>query len=197
MTVRARLLALLCLAAAVAGEASAQAPLDRAAQRQRIARERAEAQAAYRREEAACRHRFAVTPCMDEARARRRGVLERLDQEQAVLDDWERKRRAAERMERIEEKLREKESRPRPDMVVKPRRAPAAAASSPAPEPAPIAPAPARRATAEHDAAAAKAAYERRSESAQRHREALERRNAERAARRAPAASLPASPASR
>jgi colicin import membrane protein len=182
------LLAVACLAGAWA-EVSAQGAVDRAAQRQRMARERAEAQAAYRRDEAACRQRFAVTPCIDEARARRRGVLERLDHEQAVLDEWDRKRRAAERMERIEEKLRQAESRPRPGMVVKPRHP---AASAPASEPATP-----RRSADTHDPKAAEAAHHRRNESAERHRAALERRHAERAARRPPAASLPATPASR
>ena len=192
-----RIVVPLCLAATLAADALAQGQIDRAAQRQRIARERAEAQAAYRRDEAACRQRFAVTPCMDEARARRRGVLERLDNEQAVLDEWERKRRAAERMERIEEKLRQAESRPRPGMVVKPRQGAASAPpAAPAASAPPVDPAPQRPAAA-HDSAAAKAAYERRVESAERHREALEKRNAERAARRPPAAPLPATPASR
>lgn len=187
-----RIVALIWLAGVMAADAAAQGQVDRAAQRQRIARERADAEAVYRREEAACRQRFAVTTCIDEARSRRRGVLERLDNEQAVLDEWERKRRAAERMERIEEKLRQAESRPRPGMVVKPRQAPASAPMpASAPEPAP------RRSADTHDPATAKADYERRRQSAERHREALEKRNAERAARRPPAASLPASPVSR
>lgn len=160
--------------------------IDAAAQRERIARERAQVEAAYRSEAARCAGQFSVTACVDRARSTRRAAIERLDHERAVLDDMERKRRAAERMRRIQDKLRAAETRPPPQVHAIPRstKAVRSAASASAP--------PAEPAASTATARTAEAAYEERQREAAAHREAVERRNAERAARRAPAAPLPA-----
>jgi colicin import membrane protein len=160
--------------------------IDVAAQRERITHERAQAEANYHKEATRCAGQFSVTACVDRARSERRAAVERLDHERAVLDDMERKRRAAERMRRIQDKMRAAETRSPPQVHAIPRSAKAgrAAASAAAPDAAPPASsAPAR---------AAEAAYKQRKREAAAHREAVERRNAERAARRAPAAPLPA-----
>lgn len=178
-----RCLVLTMLAApALAGDG-----IDPAAQRERITHERAQAEADYRGEEARCAGQFSVTSCVERARAKRRAAIERLDHEHAVLDDMQRKRRAAERMQRIQDKLRAAETRPPPVVHTVPRSAKAAraAASGAAlPEEAPASAASSR---------AAEAAYQQRQREAAAHREAVERRNAARAARRPPAAPLPAS----
>ena len=70
-------------------------------ERERIARERAQAHSNYAQQELECRQRFVVTSCVDAARAERRETLDHLDAQQRVLDEAERKRRAGERMERI------------------------------------------------------------------------------------------------
>jgi hypothetical protein len=132
-----------------------------------------------------CAGQFNVTSCVERARIKRRGSLERLDRERAVLDDVERKRRAAARLQRIEDKQRAAHTRPPPVVQALPRSAQAASAvaSAAAPaDPAPASVAPTR---------GAEAAYERRQREAAAHREVVERRNAVRAARGAPAASLP------
>ena len=66
------------------------------AQRQSMARARAG--------EAACAQRFAVSACVEQVRGERRAALQQLDQQRALLDDAQRKRRAAERSARIRER---------------------------------------------------------------------------------------------
>jgi len=163
--------------------------IDVAAQRERIARERAQVEAGYRDEAARCAGQFSVTACVDRARSQRRIAIERLDHERAVLDGMERKRRAAERTQRIQDKVRAAESRPPPVVKEVPRSAKALRSSaSGAAASTPMASEPASAAAARPGA---EAAYERRQREAAEHREAVERRNAARAARRTPAAPLP------
>jgi hypothetical protein len=187
MTGVAMRLCWLFLSCALVAGARAEQGGDAGAQRERIAREREAIEARYRVEQARCATQFVVTPCVDRARSERRRALEPLDRELASLDEMERRRRAAERLVRIEEKARERATRPAPVIraprlpKARPAPAPTAAASSPPSSRAEAAPRP-----------GAQAAYERRLRQAQAHREAVEKRNEERAAKKPPAAPLPA-----
>ena len=195
-----------CLAGAVA---HAQAPEDAGAERERIARDRAAVQALFAEREAACQTRFAVTDCVNEAKTQRREALAPLRRQAVALDDAQRQQRAAQRLEDVRNKagsvqVREREVvvRDPPAAARKPVAAPPAEAASapvrdvkrkPAPRrttaraPAQLKPEAERRA----QEAAALARIEARKQAAQAHREAVEQRNAERAARGKRAAPLP------
>jgi hypothetical protein len=165
-------------------------------ERARLREERAAIEARFRAEEAGCAGRFAVTACMDRARAGRREALAPVDRALAALEDAERRKRASERLQRIEAKQREAaERRPPPAKVVpSPRRPPAAASAAALPDDAAPGAGPANRQPALRPSPrpGAADAYDRRQREAAAHREAVERRNEERAARRPPAAPLPA-----
>lgn len=99
------------LAAAAAGAAVPAAPP--AADLAELGRLRAEIQAERQRltlqfdaEQAGCRHRFAVTSCLDDVRERRRLALEGPRQRELALDDAERQARARARREAVAEKQR-------------------------------------------------------------------------------------------
>ncbi len=184
-----------CLLAAVlwlaAPWAVAQSNAD--ADRARISRERQQVEADYAAEVARCESQFIVASCVEKARQLRRSALDRLSREQNVLDDAQRKQRAAERLQRMQEKRKavaERPPEPAPRIVQR-----AAAASS--------APAASRPVEAPHDdrptaaeQAERQAAYERRVKEAAEHRREVEQRNAKRAASHKPAASLPVPAAS-
>jgi hypothetical protein len=188
------LIALLALPAAAADNAGAE--------RERIARERAQVEAKARAGEAACAREFAVSACLKTVRAERRSALQQLDRQRALIDDAQRKQRAAERLARIRERQEAAaRSADRPSVEVKSRQA-----SAPAPEPS------AERVRAEEaarqrrgeaalqavDAKAARraAAARERAQQAVSHREQVEKRNRERASKKPPAAGLPVPPAS-
>ena len=175
-----------------------------AAERERIVRERAEVQAAFQREETACQQNFLVTPCVDAARKTERDGLARLRREEVLLDEQARRQRAAERTQAIRERIGADEERSRKDAAAAasapPRRAersdlaetpghaPPPRHDLPTPQP-PVDPA-ARAAAAQENAE--RAAADRRA--AQAHREAVERRNAERAKEGKVVAPLPTPP---
>jgi colicin import membrane protein len=75
-----------------------------AAQRSRIAAERAQAEALFREQEKACYARFAVSDCLAEAKAQRRQVLADLRRQEIALNDAQRKRKAAEHLRAIEQR---------------------------------------------------------------------------------------------
>lgn len=172
-------------------------------ERERIRSERAQAEAAYASRERDCRGRFVVTSCIEDAQRDRRQALERLRRQEEVMDEAQRKQRAAQRMEDIRGKLAGEEGRRRPLTVqerLKAKPPPAertprsaeGAASANRPD------RPASQSAAEETRR--RADYERRQQEAKAHREAVEKRNAERAAKgKRPAAPLPvpASAASR
>lgn len=83
---------------------------DEAAERERIVRERAEATARHEQQRRECEQRFAVTACVDEARAEHRQTMMRLRRQEALLDEAQRKQRAAQRLAEIEQKTREERS---------------------------------------------------------------------------------------
>lgn len=153
-------------------------------ERARIARERGEATQRFQQRQRECEQRFAVTACVDEARAEHRQALLRLRGQESVLDEAERKRRAAQRMAAIREKVSAeaardaspRPARPAPAMnVVTPRAKPAA--PSAASRPASAASAPDRSA----QEARSRERFERRQREAQAHRDQAARRQAERA----------------
>jgi hypothetical protein len=154
---------LLCSAAALAQDAGIE--------RARIDDERRQVEARYAAEEADCRQRFFVTSCVDQAKARRREGLDILLQQELQLDDAERRRRAADRLQAIEARRAEMAARP-----------PAASQPEPlirVPSPAPAASAPAEVAPRRRGASASEA------EAAASRAAAAERRRAEAAAKQA------------
>ncbi|MBC7603763.1 MAG: hypothetical protein H7255_14035 [Ramlibacter sp.] len=91
-------LILLPIASMAAGEA------DVSAERARIGAARAKVEGEFKEAEKACYKKFAVTDCIDEARVKRRDALSDVRRQELIINDAERKRRAAERMRAIEEK---------------------------------------------------------------------------------------------
>lgn len=168
-------------------------------ERQRIAVERQQADADFSRRDQACRSRFVVAACQEEARKEHRDANERLRLQLSMLDESQRKRRAAERIDAIRAKVSAEEAMRR-DVEMQERGRPqvrpvAAAAESragftaatPKPVRVPVPPK-VRAAKPGADVRAATEARKRSAESASRrvaaqaHREAVERRNALRTA---------------
>lgn len=199
-----------------AAAVQAQGPAD---ERQRLAAERAAVEARFVEREAGCQQRFAVTDCVNEAKKDRRDAMVPLLRRSAELDDAQRKQRAARQTEEVGRKLDEAQAREREAAL----REPVAARPPPAAAPAEAASAPRRdgrdarepklkppprRLTARTpreaptDAerrateAAAQARIDTRKQAAQAHREAVERRNAQRAQSGKQVAPLPVPSAS-
>ena len=167
---------------------------DDAAERTRIARERAEATALFEQRQRECGQRFAVTACVDQARAEHRQVLSRLRRQEGVLDEAQRKQRAAQRMADIREKVSAEEARERAPRPA--RREPELRASTPRPAASPReAATPASQASAAERSARearSRARFEARQQQAQEQRDAAAKRQADRAAAgKTPAAPLP------
>jgi colicin import membrane protein len=171
------------------GAAADQTALERA----RIRDERAQAQRLYEERERTCHERFAVTGCLDAARAQRREALDRLRHEELVLDSAERKQRAAARAMRIREKQIAQESKPTP-LVVRERQA---APRKPVPKAAPErvsgadAAASATPRLSEEQARRNKAAFDAKQKEAAEHRADVEQRNAARSQKTRSKAALP------
>ncbi len=200
----------------VAAAVQAQGPVD---ERQRLAAERAAVEARFAESEAGCQQRFAVTDCVNEAKKERRDAMAPLQRRSAELDDAQRKQRAARQTEEVGRKLDEAQAREREAALREPvaTRPPPAAASAEAasaplrdgrdarvpklkppprrltPRTPPRAPTDAERRAAE---AAGQARIDARKQAAQDHREAVERRNAQRAQSGKLVAPLPGPPAS-
>jgi colicin import membrane protein len=192
----------LLLAAALSGAGAAAQPVaDDQAQRQRLAREQAQVLADARVRQAACGKEFAVSACTQRVLAERRASLAALERQRAVLDDAQRKRRAAERLARIEQRqAAAANATVKPALQVKARAArpaPAEPVDAPAlPEAATRAQRAASMAAAEDARAAQRAgAAAQREKKAAEHRAAVEQRNRERASQKVPAAALPVPPA--
>ena len=164
---------------------------DEASERARISRERAEAQIRFEQRQRECAQRFAVTPCVEEARAEHRQATIQLRRQEAVLDEAQRRQRAAARLAAIEEKRRAEAQRsatPRParsaaPMQVRPPRAPASAARA-------AAPAASGAETAQQEQRK-RTQFEARQREARLHREESQRRRAEREAAGKASAPLP------
>jgi colicin import membrane protein len=191
-----------CLVAALAmSHAFASDAADEKAERARIKSERAKVEAAYAQRERDCRTRFVVTSCIEEARRDRRQSLEGLRLQQEVLDEQQRKQRAAQRMDEIRAKVGGEEAKrqetdaatrrtekQRADVAGRPA---SGSASSAVPAQRSAAQPLTTRQTPGEEARHA-AEYEQRQQEAQTHRDEVARRNAERAAKgKAPAKPLP------
>ena len=191
---------LIVLAALASAAAASLAATNAVVERERIARERAEVQAAFAKQETACQGRFVVTPCIEAARKAEREALGRLRRQEVLLDEQARKQRAAERAQAIRNNISADEARRRDES--------SATASAPVRvERAELAETPARVERARRelpvserptDVAARRAAeqehierYEADRRAAQVHREAVEQRNAKRTASGKAAAPLP------
>ena len=177
-----------CLLAAVLwfGAPWAVAQSDADAERARIVHERQQVEADYAAEAARCQAQFIVASCVEKARRLRRSALDRLSREQNVLDDAQRKQRAAERLQRMQDKRKAVADRPpEPAPRIVQRAAPASAPPGARPVQAPRDDRPSAAEQAQH-----KATYERRMKEAAEHRREVEQRNAKRAASRKPAAAL-------
>ena len=98
----ALILLLQCMGAAAQTAAAVPASTD--AERTRITAERAQLEAGFLTEDAACYQRFFVNSCLDEVNTRRRETLAALRTQEIVLNEQERKVRGAEQIRRIEEK---------------------------------------------------------------------------------------------
>jgi colicin import membrane protein len=108
---------LIVLAALASAAAPSLATTSAATERERIARERADVQAAFVKQEAACQDRFVVTPCVDAARKAERDALARLRRQEVLLDEQARKQRAAERAQAIRNNISADEARRRDESV--------------------------------------------------------------------------------
>jgi hypothetical protein len=203
-------LALAAVGACLSPKAHALDAATEMAERERIRTEREQVEATYRRRETDCRQRFVVTPCLEDARRDRRQANDRLRQQLEVLDEAQRKQRAAQRIDEIrsrisgeEAKRREEDAKraqhqaqskaPAPD-AVSPSQAASAADEIVRAEPtgASVRRASKPRAASAADEAKHEADYERRQSEAQKHRESVERRNAQRAkSGKQPAKDLP------
>lgn len=195
-----RTAAVACLVACCAAATAADA-LDLRAdrERQRASNERRRIEAEYGARVRQCETQFVVTSCIEEAKAQRREALDRLTQQQAVIEDALRKQRAAERLERLQEKQQQAAER-RNAPTVPPRvvhrasraaSAASAAASAPASSSSPAIRLPESHLPSPAEQRRNEAAYQQRQKAAAEHKALVERRNAERAAAHKPAASLP------
>jgi hypothetical protein len=203
------LLCLLAVAAVARAEDDSAARAD-AAVRERITRERVEVQAGFARRQRECAERFAVTACIDAARSEQRAALARLRDQELGLDEAQRRQRAFERLQLIEEKKREDAARAAAVSARATAGAPALPASASAAAPAapaagaavkrkPARPQPtlrtAKPAKTQPDRSAQEArnrdAFEARQQAAKARREAAQLREAERAKQKAPAPGLP------
>jgi hypothetical protein len=102
----------MCSALQGAVHAAATTPAQAATEHERIARERAEVEATYTKQEATCQEGFVVTPCLEAARKAQRDGLARLRRQEVLLDEEQRKARAAQRMQAIRSNLESQGTRP-------------------------------------------------------------------------------------
>jgi colicin import membrane protein len=75
-----------------------------AAERQRIASERASLKSAYEAQRQACYQQLAVTPCLTQARDAHNDQMRDLKRQEVALNDVQRKRKAADRVRSIDER---------------------------------------------------------------------------------------------
>jgi|CXWK01.1.fsa_nt_gi hypothetical protein len=173
-----------------AASAASVAAVDYGAERARIRVERSEAQRRHDAQQRECRTRFVVVRCLDAARAERSETLDRLRREELLIDDEQRKQRAAARFERIRAKQAAVESAAAASVPLVVRERPPAASRPTAT----LRPLPAPRAKTEPDPAreaSMRAEFEARQRAAAARRAEVEKRNAERTARSKPAAPVP------
>jgi colicin import membrane protein len=187
--------------AAAALPAVAIDPAAERAERRRIESERSQVEAAFAQRERECRERFVVTSCLEDARRDRRQSLESLRQQQAILDESQRKQRAAQRMDDIRSKVSEADAHRRSATAEPGKERPKREVAARTPHAASAVEEGATGVSRSGTEAARRVSeYERRQAEARAHRAAVERRNAEKAAqgkvsRPLPAPSAPAASA--
>ena len=159
-------------------------------QRERIAAERATAMTRFAEQERACNEKFIVTSCVDAARKEQRMTLDRLHRAELVLDEAERREAAARRRQELQQRAAAQNAR-----AGTPEPAERSESTRAAPTPNPPA-RPQRSASSVLERRAVEqrneAEFEAKTRAARAHREAVERRNAERASAGKMAAPLPA-----
>jgi hypothetical protein len=157
-------------------------------ERARISSERAAAQSAFVSRERDCLNRFVVTSCVETARRDLREVLLRLRRQEALLDEMQRRDRAAQRLESIRNRPVAAEPTPRHAAASEPQ---AKKTDTPRVR-AHAAPAPKLSAQERQTAEGlSEQKFEAASQAASARRAAVEKRNAERAASGKKAAPLP------
>ena len=169
---------LACLLLLVSGLAQASDEADRAQIRQK--RDAIEAQHAQR--EQTCRAQFVVTPCIEKARADKQQSLKALGVQEQALDDALRRQRAQTQAGRVTNKANAAQARD--DKTV-----PAKASNAPRTPALKAAKPPSARASAPDRSGAEKRrreAFDARQREIKTHRQEVEKRNAERAKRKAP-----------
>lgn len=168
---------------------------DDEAQRQELRRQRDAIEAQHVQREEACRRQFVVTPCLETVRVDKQAALEGVRKQELALDDAVRQQRARAQAQRVAEKAQAAQARgerpgPSPRAPKLPRVEPPRAAKASSPK----ASAPDRRAAEKRE----REAFDARQREMQAHREAVAKRNAERAGRKtAKPLPLPASAAAR
>lgn len=155
--------------------------------RAQIQREREAVEARHARQAQDCRQQFVVTPCLDKARTDKQKALQRLRTQETALDEAQRSEKSREQAQRVANKARVAEMResassparaPKPPRVAAPRPVKPPSAPSAAPD----------RTVVDRQR---REEYESRRREIQEHKQAVEKRNAERAAARKPAQPLP------
>jgi len=90
------------------GAAMAQSPAQEKAanalERSKVAAERARLEAGFQAEEAACKSRFAVNACLQEIRTRRSEAMADLRRQDILINEADRKARAADQIQKTEDK---------------------------------------------------------------------------------------------
>lgn len=191
-----RALAMAALCVFAAATAQAQPSGDASVERRRIAEQKAEGRALFEQEQRECQSRFAVTACVEQARRGHRETMASLARQSALLDDVERRQRAALRAQAIRDRVSAEAARQQqttaPARAV--RTAPSAQRSAaPAEGSATLAPARVRESDAQRAAREARnrATFDARQAETQAHREAVQRRIDERQKSHSAAAPLP------
>jgi hypothetical protein len=164
-------------------------------ERERIAAERESAMRRFDAEEAACSQRFAVTPCVDGVRERRRAALAAWREQELRLDEAERRERARRRLEEIAARAAAVASASATSLPQDGAAGPRAAAASAGVPAASASSAGASKAPADSAAAPRRAqAARQRRQDADEARRRIEEREADRAARGRVTAPLPVPP---
>ncbi|MEO8154173.1 MAG: hypothetical protein ABI605_13970 [Rhizobacter sp.] len=171
----------LCLACWLFALCSLAHASDEAHQRSELKRQREAIEAKHAEREEACRKQFVVTACLEEARTDKQEALQAVRTQELMLDDAQRRERAQAQAQRVAEKAKAAEEREKPVLRKEPK-----TLRVPSPK---VAKAPSPKASAPDRGQAEKQKreeFEARKREIQAHREAVEKRNAERAARKPP-----------
>lgn len=156
------------------------------ASREELKRQREAIEVEHDRRAEACRHQFVVTPCLDKVRADRQQALSSVQDQERALDAAQRQLKAQQRENRLADKAQAaQKDRPLATPRATPRaEAPTKASAVAQPKkPRAAASSPQERQAREQQQ---RAEYEARQREIRTHREEVEKRNAARAARKAP-----------